>query len=358
LPPLAEAPRQFWAVHFAQSETSIPVVRLSVDVALLPASPLTVPDQATEVYYDVFDTNGALVNSSFMPVAVGPAGDVSIFLPGFAGTYFVGVSANGHYTLEKTSGPDRGLYLLDCDFLPPTQVFGLDLTIDGVPAPGGFVQKSVGQDVTLIATAIGESPDFGLTPGPPVEGAHVSFDLFIGSPHEALATVVTTDANGEARFTYTGTAVGSDIVRATIGFVSSIDAIVDWIDGDIDSDGVVDSVDNCPTTFNPDQTDTDNDGAADACDDDTPPVFTLPGDFTVPATGVSGATVSFNVTAVDDTDPSPVVSCVPASGTQFPLGDTTLTCTATGDGDTSSPSSFVVSVVDVAPNALLPFDVQ
>ena len=30
----------------------------------------------------------------------------------------------------------------------------------------------------------------------------------------------------------------------------------------------MDSADNCPTTFNPDQTDTDNDGAGDACDDD------------------------------------------------------------------------------------------
>ena len=323
----------------------MPVVRLSVDVPLLSAPPLTVPGQATEVFYDVFDTNGTLVSSSFMPVSVGPGGDVSIFLPGFAGTYFVGVSANGHYKLEKTSGPDRGLYLLDCDFLPPTEVFGLDLTIDGVAPPGGFVEKAVGQEVTLIATATGE---FGSL----VEGAHVSFDMFIGSPHEALAVVVTTDANGEARFTYTGTTVGSDIVRATIGFVSSNDAIVTWIDGDIDGDGVVDSVDNCPTTFNPDQTDTDGDGAGDVCDDDTPPVLTLPGGFSVGATGAAGAVVSFNVTAVDVVDPNPVVSCVPASGAQFPLGPTTVTCTAIDAAGNSSSGTFVVSVVDLVPFSL------
>ena len=37
---------------------------------------------------------------------------------------------------------------------------------------------------------------------------------------------------------------------------------------DADKDGVPDSEDNCPTVPNPDQTDTDGDGAGDACDDD------------------------------------------------------------------------------------------
>ena len=35
---------------------------------------------------------------------------------------------------------------------------------------------------------------------------------------------------------------------------------------DADSDGVPDSLDNCPTTYNPSQTDTDGDGIGDACD--------------------------------------------------------------------------------------------
>ena len=37
---------------------------------------------------------------------------------------------------------------------------------------------------------------------------------------------------------------------------------------DQDEDGIIDSDDNCPTVFNPDQTDTDDDDVGDACDDD------------------------------------------------------------------------------------------
>ncbi len=37
---------------------------------------------------------------------------------------------------------------------------------------------------------------------------------------------------------------------------------------DTDNDGIPDSLDNCPTVYNPDQTDTDHDGIGDACDSD------------------------------------------------------------------------------------------
>lgn len=37
-------------------------------------------------------------------------------------------------------------------------------------------------------------------------------------------------------------------------------------DNDADDDGVLDDLDNCPFTYNPDQTDSDGDGAGDACD--------------------------------------------------------------------------------------------
>jgi hypothetical protein len=40
------------------------------------------------------------------------------------------------------------------------------------------------------------------------------------------------------------------------------------VDPDTDGDGIPDGDDNCPADFNPDQTDTDDDGLGDACDDD------------------------------------------------------------------------------------------
>ncbi len=63
-----------------------------------------------------------------------------------------------------------------------------------------------------------------------------------------------------------------------------------------------------------------------------------PSDVTVNATSPDGATVTYPTPAASDEDLSTVtVGCVPASGSVFAIGDTTVTCTATDtDGDTNS----------------------
>ena len=73
-----------------------------------------------------------------------------------------------------------------------------------------------------------------------------------------------------------------------------------------------------------------------------PPTLILPNNFTVEATSSAGAVVTFTVTS-DGT-----VSCSPASGSTFPIAATTVQCTATGDGGTTS-GSFKVTVVDTTP---------
>ncbi len=59
-----------------------------------------------------------------------------------------------------------------------------------------------------------------------------------------------------------------------------------WDDNqDVDHDGILNSVDNCPTAWNPDQKDTDGDSVGDACD----PAPTIPGDghgYASPAPGM------------------------------------------------------------------------
>jgi len=88
--------------------------------------------------------------------------------------------------------------------------------------------------------------------------------------------------------------------------------------------------------------------------DTTPPIVTVPADIsTKEATGSGGAVVTFSVTASDIVDPTPTIACVPASGSTFSLGTTTVTCTAKdAAGNISAPSSFTVAVRDVTPPVL------
>ena len=79
--------------------------------------------------------------------------------------------------------------------------------------------------------------------------------------------------------------------------------------------------------------------------DTTPPVLSLPGSLTAPRTSAGGAEVSFTATAVDGCAGPVAVSCVPASGSTFALGLTTVTCTASDGHGNSAAGSFAVTVV-------------
>ena len=79
--------------------------------------------------------------------------------------------------------------------------------------------------------------------------------------------------------------------------------------------------------------------------DTTAPMLTVPGDLTVVGTSAAGAVVTYATSAQDLVDPAPVVTCDRPSGSVFPPGATTVSCTATdAAGNTSAAQSFVVSV--------------
>jgi alpha/beta hydrolase family protein/HYR domain-containing protein len=78
--------------------------------------------------------------------------------------------------------------------------------------------------------------------------------------------------------------------------------------------------------------------------DTTPPVLTVPANITAEATGPSGAAVTFSATATDNWDPNPNVVCTPRSGSTFPLGLTTVQCTATDASGNAANGSFTVTV--------------
>jgi hypothetical protein len=83
--------------------------------------------------------------------------------------------------------------------------------------------------------------------------------------------------------------------------------------------------------------------------DTTAPQLTVPADITANATvgttSLTAAIVTFNASATDLVDGAVIPVCTPASGSQFALGATTVSCTATdARGNTSAPQTFTVTV--------------
>ena len=118
-------------------------------------------------------------------------------------------------------------------------------------------------------------------------------------------------------------------------------------------------------------------------DDITPPVLDLPHDITAEATGPDGAkvacapqivgvpaepmnvtatsaqgvTVTYRVpTAIDDVDGDVPVRCAPDTGTLFPLGITTVRCTATDSRGNTATASFKVSITYAWSGVLQPIN--
>lgn len=81
--------------------------------------------------------------------------------------------------------------------------------------------------------------------------------------------------------------------------------------------------------------------------DTVAPVVTVPADQTVEATGPNGATASWTGVSATDTVDGPVdATCDKASGAQFPLGSTQVTCSATDAAGNPGNNSFTITVQD------------
>ena len=85
------------------------------------------------------------------------------------------------------------------------------------------------------------------------------------------------------------------------------------------------------------------------------PVLAVPADITAEATSGHGAKVTYPAaTAQDTVDGAVTPSCAPPSGSAFPLGATTVTCTAGDSSDNTVSQTFKVTVVDTTPPAIAP----
>jgi hypothetical protein len=79
--------------------------------------------------------------------------------------------------------------------------------------------------------------------------------------------------------------------------------------------------------------------------DDTPPQLNLPNSLSETATSPDGAPVSYTATATDDVDGNLPVECSPASGSPFPVGTTTVNCSAEDAAGNVATGSFEVRVL-------------
>jgi large repetitive protein len=77
--------------------------------------------------------------------------------------------------------------------------------------------------------------------------------------------------------------------------------------------------------------------------DDTPPRLVLPKHVTS-QTAADGANVTYVVKASDDVDGDTVARCTPRSGSLFPVGQTTVNCTAVDENANRTNGSFTVTV--------------
>lgn len=83
--------------------------------------------------------------------------------------------------------------------------------------------------------------------------------------------------------------------------------------------------------------------------DTTAPDLTTPTEVIAEATSASGAIVTWTATAHDLVDGDRPVTCDPASGSQFPLGTTTVVCTASDTRGNDASNAFDVTVQDTTP---------
>jgi hypothetical protein len=79
------------------------------------------------------------------------------------------------------------------------------------------------------------------------------------------------------------------------------------------------------------------------------PSIACPANVTTPATGPGGAAVGYPAPSASDNCALNSVSCAPSSGSTFPIGTTTVTCTATDTSANSSICTFTITVTAQTP---------
>jgi hypothetical protein len=287
---------------------------------------------------------------------------------------------SGTVKVEIASGADSGeLYSNEVD-IPITIVQPLDTTKPTLSLPGNITAAATGPTgavVTFSATAEDANPASPTVSCSPASGA--TFPVGTTTVNCSARDAANNEATGS--FTVTVTPyVAPDTTAPTLNLPEDITrqatgpsgAEITYTATADDADPAHPTVTCTPasgstfavatTTVNCSATDAANNEATGSFTvtvtpyDVTPPVVTVPGNVTAEATSRAGAPVTYGAaTAVDDRDGPLPATCLPASGTSFPMGDTTVTCSATDAAGNTGTAIFTVTVGDSAgPELTLP----
>lgn len=194
----------------------------------------------------------------------------------------------------------------------------------------------VGENTLTLTVVSGTAGTGFLSPG----CAYDAVDLSIQPP--TLANVSATGSFGQA-FSYQISATNLPTTFNAVGLPAGLS-----IDG---ASGLISGTPAAVGTFPVAISAANANGSASATltltiNDVTAPVLSLPADLAVEATGPDGAAVTYAATAQDDVDGAVAVALSPASGSQFPLGTSTVSASATDAAGNTATGSFTVTVSD------------
>src|SRR6266568_640505 len=291
------------------TEQQVQAIRLTTTISTLPKNQTTTPTPAFTF----------TASSTFSPTA-----------PPVDAVYFQLDTWQGAWTLASPAGTP-GSFTATLPTLSP----GIHIL---------YAYATDGQDASSIQTGGNERGQSS-----PLIGNIAAYLFLVTSqttsttpPSLSLPTSITAEATGPSGAAVTFAATATDVVDGTDPVTCSPPS------GSIFPLGT--TTVNCSATDSVGNTSTGSFTVTVA--DTTPPTLQLPSSITKEATGPSGAVVSYGASATDNVDGTDPVTCSRASGSIFPLGTTTVTCSATDTAGNTSTGSFTVTVVDTTPPTL------
>jgi alpha-tubulin suppressor-like RCC1 family protein len=195
------------------------------------------------------------------------------FLPGV-------VLVDGGVSVIELAGPDyAGELQIPLDAVGTVELDAFSVTEDDKEIMSNTVELWAEVPAALTGVRIfNRSPvliGIGTTQRLTVDGEFddgIRRQIVLPAEHAVLRSAgpAVVSVSDEGKMVAVAAGIATVVFTVEAGFLGSGSAFQDSVTArvvdDADSDGVVGTVDNCPLVFNPQQTDTDNDGLGDACD--------------------------------------------------------------------------------------------